>query len=137
MNLSNIPEKIFDLLVSRSFDELNVEEKELVLESFTKEEYHTLHEGVQEFMKADKLITPVMANPVGTSDSKRRFGKIANYPVPLYQVAAGILLLLGIYFLMPENRSGNTIDLTVVRDTIQTGTPLSADRYPDKLIYHP
>lgn len=137
MNLSNIPEKIFDLLVSRSFDELNVEEKELVLDSFTKEEYQTLYEGVQEFIEADKLIAPVLANPAGTLNNKGRFNKLANYPVPLYQVAAGLFLLIGLYFLMPEYRTEANIDLTVVRDTIQSGIPLSADRYPEKLIFHP
>ena len=35
----NIPEEIFDLLVSKSFDELSTQEKKLVLKNISKEEY--------------------------------------------------------------------------------------------------
>lgn len=137
MKPTDIPEIVFELAATKSFEELTEKEKEMVLTSFTEEEYIMLETCVRDFMEADRAIKAPVQPTIKPEASSTGIRKIANYPIPLYQVAAGLLLLLGIFFVMPEYRAESTVDITIVRDTIQTGTPLSADKYPEKLIFNP
>lgn len=52
----NIPEEIFDLLGSKSFDELATQEKKLVLKNISKEEYEDLSRLLLDFQQMDTEI---------------------------------------------------------------------------------
>ena len=95
-------EKVFDLVSSKSFDMLNEEERNLALSSITEEEYkamYELHHNAGNVMKQDvsypgnnikdRLLS---AYDERYGSGKRKKGSILLMKVPLYQVAASIIL---------------------------------------------
>ena len=137
MKSNELSEKIFDLLESKSFDQLTENEKELVLRTISKDEYGELRNCIGDFLEADQAIEDPKLQRTGPAKSSIGLLEIAKYPIPLYKVAAGFLLLIGIFSILPEYQSEGNADLTVVRDTIQRGIPLGAEKYPDSLIFNP
>ena len=137
MKSNELPEKIFDLLASKSFDQLKENEKEMVLSSISEEEYRDMRKTVGEFLQADQAMEDFRQEKTRPVKSPKGLLEIINYPIPLYKVAAGLLLLMGLFLILPEYQSEKNIDLSVVRDTIQKGTPIGIDKYPDSLIFHP
>jgi len=131
MPIHDLPEHLFDWVSSIPYAELNAKQKEEVASFLSPEEYASIHQWLQEMnavnVAMDAQIEPVESVPI----SKNRFQAIWNYPVPLYQVAAVMLLVLAAWNVLmgvpasAEDRQ--TVDPRAV--SIEQGF------YPDSLVF--
>lgn len=105
--------RLFDLIESKSFVELNDQERTFVLNEMTEEEYsfqRRIHASAQELEFEDAEPHPLIL-PV----SKKQ---ILNRTVPLYQVLIGAACLLIGFFIFPSRNSA-TIDVRFLENPIQ------------------
>jgi len=100
MDINKLPERLFDLLISNSYDELSEKDKNDIQAYLTPEEYSEVQAFVQQFSATDKSIENsivVDESILGNSIKKPKlWQQIINYPVPLYKVAAIFLVCIGI-----------------------------------------
>lgn len=135
MKKENIPSEIFDLLSSKDYKSLSIDEKNLVDNIMTLEEYKNLKNTVSGFQEIDEKIK---IEPRSFSIPEKKvtlFSKIMNYPIPTYQVAASLMVLVGLFFLMkPALNDQNAVSVDgLTIDT--TGISVANDVYPDSLIF--
>lgn len=135
MKKENIPTELFDLLASKTYESLSNEEKNLVNSMMTSEEYKNLKDMVSDFQELDKDIF-IQEDSFAVPVTKKSFlSRMLNYPIPAYQVAASLMVLIGLFFLMKpslNNQDGPSMDSLVI-DT--TGISVAKDVYPDSLIF--
>lgn len=105
--------RLFDLIESKSFVELNDHERTFVLNEMTEEEYsfqRRIHAAAMELEFEDAephpLVLPAKQKPLLTRT------------IPLYQVLIGAAVLLVGFFAFPT-RSGSTIDIQFLENPIQ------------------
>lgn len=83
-------EKIFDLLASKSYGELNDKEKELVNAELNPSEYDELREVISDFKEIDNTIEVVQPNTIRKEQRLKQAWW--HYKVPSYQVAAVLVV---------------------------------------------
>ncbi len=144
MKAERLPEEIFDLLAHKNYQQLTQEERSMVLKHITAEEYRELSESVGYFKNIDRSMKPGLSpstiddqpSTINDQPSTKRTS-ILFYPVPLYQVAAGLLLLIGLFLISRPSDSNNTAIADTPGQMVESGTPIAKDKYPEKLVYHP
>lgn len=126
---SEIASQLYDLIETKSFADLSTKENELVRKWVSEEEYYNFHRAPELFRKAfkndnynrngtarvkDNLLKRLEQNEIKTEPLR-----ILMYPVPLYQVAASIALLIGVsmFWRFSANQQIKTQTL-IVRDTL-------------------
>lgn len=135
MKEENIPAELFDLIADKSFDELSSKERTLVEEWITAVEYTDYRSLVHTIQQADTENDYQLSEMSWTQQSAFNLRKLANRPVPAYQVAAMVLLVFGLSFLLPSSSASETEEPVLVENT--EGTPISQDSYPEDLVFNP
>ena len=111
-NEQNI-EQIYDLLEQFDFEQLTESQKKLVLTEMTCEEYQAMRStiaGTKSFF--DKHTTKV-------SDTKHfNFKKILIFPIQFYKVAAAVLILINLSFMLGRLSNTTSQNLIAKADTI-------------------
>lgn len=137
MNLDHIPEEIFDWLSQKSFEELNTQEKNTVLEWMSPKEYQEMRSSIQDFSQEDHILEQQWQQPStlqAPQNGIKKALKIIHSPIPAYQVAASILIILGLFFFLQERRDNNRpIDTIQVK---KKGKSIKNDQYPDSLVFN-
>lgn len=135
MKKENIPSEIFDLLASKDYESLSGEERNLVNSIMTSEEYKNLKNIVSDFLKTDEEIKIKHRPFLFSTKRNSLLSKILNYPIPAYQVAASMMVLVGLFLLMkpPSNNQDATSVHSLEIDT--TGISVADDVYPEDLVF--
>lgn len=135
MKKENIPSEIFDLLASKDYESLLGEERNLVNSIMTSEEYKNLKNIVSDFLKTDEEIKIEHRPFLFSTKRNSLLSKILNYPIPAYQVAASMMVLVGLFLLMkpPSNNQDATSVQSLEIDT--TGISVADDVYPEDLVF--
>jgi hypothetical protein len=129
-------EKIYDLMEMFDFDDLTDNEKELVRQTLSEEEYNTMRSTIKDTRS-------FFSKPDFPEEKKSPVKKIISYPVELYKVAAVILLLAGIGFIISRGRieshdmklaSADTVFIEKT-DTIIVAFTDTVERIKEKIIY--
>lgn len=141
MNIENIPNELFDLLSCKHYSELSEKEKKLVAKVMSQEEYLDYQAVINDFKELDSALEFEVPKLAIQPKNKSTLRKIINYRIPLYQVAAGVLLLTVSTFVFgfwdrgsitpfPEIKEGE------VRIEHLNGKSLAEEDYPDSLIFN-
>lgn len=105
--------KIQELIEQFDFSELTKDQKEQVLRELTEIEYQNLRETIkmtvdyfedEPNLLADTLLKPVL-------EKEGLLLRVINYNVPLYKIAAAVLLVLSINLLIPNKEDSNSIEI--------------------------
>ncbi len=134
MNKDKIPEEIFELLASKDYSNLSNHERTLVNKFMTPNEFDTLHDTIYAFSMADDALDIQVPQLLFPKNDSSYLSKILNYPIPTYLVAAGILVLLGLFFVLQSSPSSES-DLKDSLEVIQNGTSIANDNYPEDLVF--
>ncbi len=105
--------RLFDLIESKPFEELNSEERDFVLKQITEEEYslhRSIHSSAEELEFEEAIPAPLVL-PAAKKPILAR-------TVPLYQVLIGAACLLVGFFIF-SNRKGNPIDIQFLENPVQ------------------
>lgn len=112
INEQNI-EQIYDLLEQFDFEQLTESQKKLVLTEMTCEEYQAMRStiaGTKSFF--DKHTTKVF-------DTKHfNLNKILTFPVQFYKVAAAVLILINLSFMLGRLSNTTSQNIIAKADTI-------------------
>lgn len=122
--MENIPVELFDLIETRSFDELSEKQRSFVLKWMTEEEYR-LHQMITEesesldysVPEATPLIIPAPVVPLWKK------------PIPIWQALSGIAAVLLVFFFLPrkteyiESVTEPTQIVQIIHDTIVKQLP--------------
>jgi hypothetical protein len=104
--------RIEDLLESRSFYELTIEEKEFILKELGSEEVYASLRKISKALVADKAdLSPdprILARLHGQmKESQQKHGwfwDVVSYRLPAYVVAPSILLMAAIVYFLPDRQ---------------------------------
>lgn len=105
--------RLFDLIESKPFGELNNEERDFVLKQITEEEYslqRKIHASARELAFEEAIPAPLVI-PAAKK-------QILTRTIPLYQVLIGAACLLVGFFVF-SNRKGNSIDIRFLENPVQ------------------
>ena len=130
MNPENIPNEIFDLLSRKSYAQLSTEQVIKVNKHMSAHEYTSLHESVTSFQLEDRKISPV-GKGVKHKNENSWLRHLLTYPIPFYQVAASLLLIMGVWFVSSKQRSD-----AQPAPTYTKSKSIDQDAYPDKLVFN-
>jgi len=111
-NKANL-EKIYDLIEKYKFDELNDEQKELVIATISKNEYEDMRSTI---IDTQSLFAKYPETT--TKEKKKTFATILLYQLELYKVAALIILFIGFSFLYTQLSYDNKLDNKTQIDTV-------------------
>ena len=131
MHVHDLPEHLFDWVSSIPYAELNAQQKEEVSSFLSPEEYESIYKWLQGFAAVNEEMETQVKAVESTPVSMHRLQAVWNYPVPLYQVAALLLLLLAAWNVLmgvpgsPED--SQNVDPRAV--SIEQGF------YPDSLVF--
>lgn len=132
MEAAHLPNELFDLLAEKSYPALSEDEKLLVAQHLSASEYNELHALIKEVQLADQQHVVAPSRP-SLARRKSWFHRILNYPIPAYQAAAAVALLIGSYWLWGPPVSSSEVDNTI--PYVRTGTSIELDSYPDSLVF--
>lgn len=136
-NKANL-EKIYDLIEKYSFDELNEQQKELVINNITKKEYQDMRSTIDD---TQKFFAKYPENVI--KEKKKTLKQILAFPIEFYKVAASLLILLAIGFLYTHSLSkGNlenkkqidTVFVSII-DTLMIKTTDTVEIIKEKTVY--
>ena len=133
MENNNLPEEIFDLLASKSLEELNIKEKSLVAQHLPLEEYQEMRAAIINFQQLDQAVSPIFVPFKVPKEQPSLWKSIVYFPIPAYVAASIVLLLtLGFLYLCQQNTPStkNTIQVK------QKGTSIEEEPYPEDLIFN-
>lgn len=105
-----IEQKLYELMESSSFESLSNDEKEFVQNHFSKEEYITQREMMQELLEFEGEVTELdkkTTKPIPKPKVKERskIKQLFTFKVPSYAVAASLTLALAIpQFINKQNQ---------------------------------
>lgn len=126
--MENLPEKLFELLEQKAFNELSNSEKDFVLKHVSLEEYTTLHLAAkvsQEFYNADKKrqVSSAVSKKIRSSFYSRQGQKNQEQTSSLiyWRAAAAVLLVLCstlAYFTFNQNKLKTEMVYVPVHDTV-------------------
>lgn len=135
MKKYGIPSEIFDLLASKDYKSLSKEEKNLVDNSLTQEEYDDMKNTVSDFLEIDEEIK-IGPRPFSFSDKRKSsLSRLLNYPIPAYQVAASMLVLFGLFFAAKPVLDNQGTASTKNQEIDTMGISISEDVYPEALVF--
>jgi hypothetical protein len=106
-------EKIYDLVERFDFNDLSEDDKEFILRNITVEEFENMRSTIKD--------TTLLFSKYPEFESKKNqigFRKIAFYPVELYKIAAGILIILGTMFFVSQRNNSKPQNLIAGIDTV-------------------
>jgi hypothetical protein len=127
------------MLEQKTFESLSRDEKELVLQYISEEEYNRFRETVMKTQHSMRNSEPLVAPDPSvksrlmqtfTSDEKSppanvpgNFSRFLNYRIPLYQagLAASVLLFFMVYLFLQNSRMPGQV---VVADTVYVDKPI-------------
>ncbi|MEL6658952.1 MAG: hypothetical protein AAFY48_12100 [Bacteroidota bacterium] len=132
MEAAHLPDELFDLLAEKSYSELSSEEQSLVDPYLTAKEYDEMHSLIGEVKLADQQMLTISKKPQPLPQ-KSWIHRVLHYPIPMYQAAAVIALLMGGYWLWAPALPGSGNDATL--PYVRTGTSIEWDSYPDSLVF--
>ena len=136
MNPEELPEEIFDLLSQKQFEELNEEEEKQVLLWMDPEEYDELASVVRLFEQTDKNTSYALEERHWPNQQFVRLKRLAQFPIPAYQVAALAFLFFGISLFWQKGQNTSE-ELPAKEITTSEGTPISKEIYPAALVFNP
>ena len=137
MNPEELPEEIFDLLSQKQFEELNEEEEKQVLLWMDPEEYDELASVVRLFEQTDKNTSYALEERHWPNQQFVRLKRLAQFPIPAYQVAALALLLFWDQSCFGKKVRIAGEELPAKEITTSEGTPISKEIYPAALVFNP
>jgi hypothetical protein len=133
MENNNLPEEIFDLLASKSLEELNIKEKALVAQHLPLEEYQEMRAAIANFQQLDQSVSPRFIPFEVPKEEQSLWKSIAYFPIPAY-VAASIALLMALGFVyLCRQKTPSTKNTIQVK---QKGTSIEEEPYPENLIFN-
>ena len=133
MMTNNIPDKLFDLLSQKKYDELSLKEKEQVSHYMTKQDYGDFHASINNLQQVDSEINISIDPFIPTIKEPSTLYKIFHYKIPLYQVAASILIFVCALSMFNMLYDDQPIDRRA--KTKKTGVPVSQENYPNDLVF--
>ncbi len=133
----NIPGEILVWLGSKDYKELTSGEKLVVDEYLGQKEYQDMRSAIISFKQVNKLLDQTIQEFELPGKQQSLLMRIFQYPIPAYQVAAGILLLFGLYYINRQPKTASNISTEILADSLQVGKPIAEDKYPAKLIFNP
>lgn len=122
--MENIPVELFDLLETRSFDELSAEQRLVVLKWMTEEEYRMHQMITEESESLDYFVPETTPLTIPTP-----IVPVWKKPIPIWQALSGIAAALLLFFFLPrkteyiESVSEPTQIVKVIHDTIVKQLP--------------
>ena len=134
MNNENIPEEIFDLLGSKSFEKLTDTERALVLQYMNEDDYKESQTAILSFKEVDNQIE---FNERSLPIQKARSSSIirfATYRVPIYQVAAGLALMAMVTYGVDSSEDSGVDGLLNPKSF--SGQSVAFGNYPDSLVFN-
>ena len=136
-NLEKYPEKIFELLSTTSFEQLNITEKLLVEKHMSESEYRDYHEIISDTKTLDQNILVDIPSPDFAKTQTSSISKIIHYKMPFYQVAATLAFcILSTAYLTQHFSTGQSSDITQTNTTSKTGVSLAEDNFPEQLVFN-
>jgi len=124
MKPENIMDRAYELLEEYDFSELSQEDKIYILSVMKENEYNSMRETIvdtKNLFTADTdsvIFERTSFNQKPHHTRKNSFVKLITYPVPLYKIAAMLVVLLGIYFLSKTVSTPATNSLVSHLDTL-------------------
>jgi len=128
--------RMYDLVEMYDFNELSEKDKDFVLEHFSQKEYNELRETITD--------TKEMFSSYSFKNKKHfALQRIASYPIELYKIAAAVVLIIGLGFLITNKVASNhaaflatTDTLFVVKtDTVIIKTRDTINKTIEKIVY--
>lgn len=125
-------EKIFDLLAEKSFDQLDSNEQEIVLQELSKADYEAYYTTLHEFKAIDNNFeseeTPKLKIEQQTSSWWQ-------YKIPTYQVAASIALAVALtYAITQKTITYEFVSKSDSKPTLQNSISLEEEVYPENFV---
>ncbi|MEM1219836.1 MAG: hypothetical protein AAGH79_13040 [Bacteroidota bacterium] len=131
MHVHDLPEHLFDWVSSIPYDALDAQQKEEVAAFLSPEEYMSIQQWLQTLNTVNVEMDSQMRALEGAPTKVNRLRAIWHYPIPLYQVAAILLLLIAGWNLMvglpAADQESHPVDPRAV--SIEQGF------YPDSLVF--
>jgi hypothetical protein len=129
--LNHIPDELFNLVESKAWQMLSEVEKQKVLKYLTEEEYNSLHFTFNETKIYFHDHKNIKAPESLSVNLERKFNNHhkKNYMVPLWQVAAILVVMFGTFLYVLKNQ--NTIEKQIVNtihDTLYVPQIAEADK---------
>jgi hypothetical protein len=116
-----IEQKLFELMESKSFENLTVDEKEFVENNFSEQEYSAQSEmiGELEELEQEAYNDKTPRKPLITTAPTKGFEikKLLIFNVPSYAVAASLILAIAIPFMFKKDHVGKSEDFTKTEST--------------------
>lgn len=134
MNKDQMPEEIFDWLAHKDYKGLSKTEQNTVNKFMTSEEYKDFREVIYEFKNVNESLHIEPAQ-LETRKNSSYFTKLINYPIPAYQVAAGVLGIIGLFVFLQKKPDLSVDDAKDSLEVIESGKAISKDYYPDDLVF--
>ena len=130
MEAAHLPDELFDLLAEKPYAALSESERLLVAPHLSAIEYDDLHTLIGEVKTADQQI---LTSPAPKQLPKRRWlHRVLYHPIPLYQAAAAVAIILGGYWLWAQALPS---EVDPGLPYVRTGTSIELDSYPDSLVF--
>lgn len=106
-------ERIYEFIENYNFDELSEFEKEIVFRHISEDEYTNMRITITDTKNLFEKL------PIESGQSqKNKLGTLFRHPVELYKVAASIVLLVGIGFVLTKAISTQDSGLISMVDTV-------------------
>ncbi len=132
MEPAHLPNELFDLIAEKAYAALTEEERLLIAPHLSAHEYDEMHLLVASVQEVDEQILTPRQRPQ-VLPQRKWFLRVLYHPVPLYQAAAVVALLIGGYWLwaapLPHDDASTTLPY------VRTGTSIEQDSYPDSLVF--
>lgn len=136
MDIENLPDELFELIHAKEYEELSVEEKRLVDSSIGYEKYKTYCATIGDFKKVDSLLEKSITKPGLPKKKVPLLTSVLYYRIPVYQVAAAFVILLGSVLLWNNKPSEGIVRSTNSNEIVESGKTLNKDHYPDDLVFN-
>lgn len=123
MNHKERESDLLEHLIQKDFKELSLQEKSLVLQHLTEEEFNALRKSSldltrkfdqdRQYFNPNKEIKGILMEKFREKNRRRAFSfsitSILNYRIPAYQPTLAFLVMLLFYFFISQNNEGKQI----------------------------
>jgi hypothetical protein len=135
MKKENLPDELFDWLADKSYQELSAAEKAVVDQSIGQAEYETLQGVVRDVQGIDAIPSFKPADLSADASKQAAWKRMLWYPIPAYQVAAGLLLLLVSTLIFRGLWQKEDLNSNAPIEVVVKGIPIDQDQYPEALVF--
>ena len=135
---NNLPEEIFDLMKTASFESLSEKQKTLVLSHFSEEEYRDYHDFLVQFSEADNRMKDSVHSKLSEISDDQNSQGIRKSSISIWHALIAVVLASLISFFVGRSTSDtdcSSAELPVIfaqQDTL--GKSLAEDNYPEQLV---